>query len=362
MHDPAHRPLGGVFEATHGVADLESASSYWQLFGFRPGPRGEADADTAMDLYGVPSAVRSLRMYHGRSDHGLLRLMQWQNPTGPGVGAEPLRTPGGRWTVQMTTALLELQSHAELADEAGELIHIVFSAKQVFGGTPDGGRHVVPFHDRLPLIREAVVTRGESRQVFFERHGYTVPHYGALVDARFMASQFTHVGLIHHGDPGLLDFYDRGLGLLRVTDGHVSGDEDPGGKKIFGRADGETTAVYDFDDTRSGPTPAQARSGRLKIAVFDPATAVRAGIDPGSAPERTATGRLGPSSYSYRVADLAGMRAQVADAGATSVTGIRRNEFGEPSLSFTAPDGHTWLLVGAHPTPLDTAPDVRDRR
>ncbi|MCF2531506.1 hypothetical protein [Yinghuangia soli] len=345
MHHPDHRPVGGVFEATHGVTDLENAAEYWQLFGFRPGPYGEADADTAQSLYGVPSAVRSLRMYHGCSDHGLIRLMEWAEPLGPGAGTAPIRTPGGRWTVQMTTALLELQSHAELAEEAGESVRAVFSAKQVFGGGVADGPGVRPFHARLPLIREAVLARPDSRQVLFERHGYTVPHYGALVDARFPASQFTHVGLVHHGDPELLRFYDEGLGLLRVTDGHVSGDEDAGGKQIFERADGDTIAVYDFDDPRSGAEPARARSGRLKIAVFAPDTAVRDGVEPADAPRRTATGNLGPASFSYRVADVEGMAAQAARAGATRVTAVRPNEFGEPGCSFVAPDGHSWFLV-----------------
>jgi hypothetical protein len=51
------------------------------------------------------------------------------------------------------------------------------------------------------------------------------------------------------------------------------------------------------------------------------------------------------SLYVYRVRGLAAYHAKVKASAAHRVSAIRRNEFGEASFSFTAPDGHVFNLL-----------------
>jgi hypothetical protein len=53
------------------------------------------------------------------------------------------------------------------------------------------------------------------------------------------------------------------------------------------------------------------------------------------------------SLYTYRVRDLADHLARVLAGGATDVSEIAVNEFGEPTCTFTAPDGYVFALIGA---------------
>jgi hypothetical protein len=95
-----------------------------------------------------------------------------------------------------------------------------------------------------------------------------------------------------------------------------------------------------FDDPRSGPG-LEAVSGRLLLR--------RIPSDVARSPDlmdRSRPGCLGLSLYTYRVRDLAAYHARVAASGARELTPVQANEFGEPSFSFRAPDGHAWTLVG----------------
>ena len=44
--------------------------------------------------------------------------------------------------------------------------------------------------------------------------------------------------------------------------------------------------------------------------------------------------------------DTTAYHAKVKASQATQVTAVLKNEFGELSFSFRAPDGHSWALVG----------------
>jgi uncharacterized glyoxalase superfamily protein PhnB len=58
---------------------------------------------------------------------------------------------------------------------------------------------------------------------------------------------------------------------------------------------------------------------------------------------------LGASLYTLRVSDLDEYRRRVGEGGATEVTAIVENEFGERSFSFVAPDGFFWTFIEASP-------------
>ncbi|MDW8259680.1 MAG: hypothetical protein RML32_09585, partial [Gammaproteobacteria bacterium] len=68
--------IGGLYEAGVGVPDLEASCADFAAYGCRPGPAGALDAAAARRLYGVDSALRSVRLLHGAADHGGIRLMQ----------------------------------------------------------------------------------------------------------------------------------------------------------------------------------------------------------------------------------------------------------------------------------------------
>jgi uncharacterized glyoxalase superfamily protein PhnB len=55
---------------------------------------------------------------------------------------------------------------------------------------------------------------------------------------------------------------------------------------------------------------------------------------------------LGYSLYTYRVRGIEKYREKVKASKATNVTEIHKNEFGEKSFSFTAPDGYFWTILG----------------
>jgi hypothetical protein len=326
---------GGLFELTVGTSNLTAAVKWWSRFGYRPGLSGELSSADALARYGVASAVRSIRLDHGTSDHGLIRLMEWERPISEGIGAVGLRALGSRWGAALTTALTDVATHCELADEAGDTnVHWVNSVRQ-----DPRGPATTPFLDDHIYVREMFVGRPESRQVLFQRYGYVNPSYGAVVDAAFPTSQVTHAGILTAGGVDEVLFYERGLGLLMTRDGSESTWKEKASRELFTLNEGERYLCWDFDDPRSSPDPSKWLSGRLKIICFD--------ADAPLADVRTQThlGHLGHTAYSWRVHDLDAALASVSAHGGRVESDSGPNEFGERTGRFVAPDGYDWLLI-----------------
>lgn len=344
-----HRPIAaaeepaavsGVYEIAIGCTDPAPLLRYWARFGYRAGPEGRLDADAARALYGVDSALRGIRLHHLDADHGLLRLLVWDRPRNEGLQLAPMKALGNRWGAMLTADVYDLANHAEDAVAAGLPVHYVEPQRQVIYATGDRG---TPFLDPVSGVREMLLLQPLTRQVLFQRYGYTLPLYGHVDEASpFRSSQVTHVGLVMQGGPELLAFYDATLGLLRVRDGHESTYADPAPRRVFGLAEGDRYVTTDFDDPRSSATDtSRSRSGRLKVVRFvggSPLPDLR---------DRSRAGSLGYSLYSLRVRDLDAYRARLVESGAREVTPVLVNEFGERSLTFTAPDGYAWALVEA---------------
>jgi hypothetical protein len=326
--------VGGLHELIHGVVSLDDAISWWGRFGYRVGPTGELSAGNALRTYGVRSAVRSVRLLHGDSDHGLIRLMQWEHPTGPGIGVAPLRALGSRWGAMLNTNLLAVQNHCEQADLAGQPQYWVPSVRQ-----DPAGQNAAPFLSDGIHVREMALCRGETRQVLFQRFGYSNPTYGAVVtEAAFPTSQVTHAGLVTVGDPETAGvfFYERALGLLKTRDGSVSGYDDVASRLLFELTPTESYRCWDFDDPTSAPEPAKWKSGRLKFIHFDEhrVNDVRA---------ETRLGALGLTAYSWRVTNV-GDALKACETHGGTVIGDGANEFAEHSARILAPDGHDLVL------------------
>jgi catechol 2,3-dioxygenase-like lactoylglutathione lyase family enzyme len=333
-------PIGGVHEIAIGCTDLAPLIEYWSRFGYRPGAEGRLDAARAGALYGVDSALRSVRLLHQDADHGLLRLMAWERPRNSGLQTASMRAIGNRWGAMLTADVYAIANHAEDAVAAGLPIRYVEPQRQVIYATGARGR---PFLDPVTGVRELLLIQPLTRQVMFQRYGYALPLYGRIDESSpFRSSQVTHAGMVIQGGPESLRFYDEALGLLRVRDGHESTYAELASRHVFELGMDERYVTTDFDDPRSsGTDPSQSRSGRLKVIRFVSATPLP------DLRELSRPGSLGYSMYSFRVRDLDEHRRRVLAGGATDVTLIQTNEFGERSLTFAAPDGYVWALVEA---------------
>ena len=206
--------FGGLHEVCVGVPDLDTAIADYAAYGCYPLARGTLTATESLARYGVNSALQSVRLGHQQSDHGLVRLMQWERPLNSGLGLGPnLRAVGSRWGVRVTRSVFNIVNHAERAREAGMPLALIQPLLAVIGEV-SGQRVARPFRDPIVGVREMVLLQPYYRQVFFERFGYDSPAYGQIDSTSLLAtSQHTHVGLmIADDDSHVLDFYDEVLG------------------------------------------------------------------------------------------------------------------------------------------------------
>lgn len=335
--------VGGLYEACVGVPDLVEAIAFFESFGCRVGRIATMPAARAERLYGVKSAVRSVRLVHQQADHGLVRLMQWDQPRNEGLGmAANLRCSGSRWGVRVTASTMNVANHAERAQEAGMAITMLPPQLAVIDEVSGRGAGL-PLRDPLVGVREMVLITPWTRQVIFERFGYSSPLYGQIdPHCLLQTSQHTHFGLmIASDDAQIFDFYEQVLGLQRMFDEQTPYENTRASRQIFGLEPGEGFHMVDFDDPRSGTALAERRSGKLKCVRF------AAGARIADLRDRSRAGSLGYSLYSWRVNDIEAMWKRVAAAGASGVSDVCEDEFGVRAFSFNAPDGYHCLLLQA---------------
>ena len=331
----------GLFEVCVGVPDLDTSVEYFASFGCSAGPRGSLPAAAAKRLYGVDSPLESVRLLHGTSDHGLIRLMHWDQPLNDGLGVEShLRCIGSRWGTRLTNNVLGIANHAQAALDAGEPIGIIDPLLDVIGEVA-GGAAARPFLDPIVGVREMVVVQPLYRQVFFQRFGYDSALYGSIATGSLLqTSQHTHCGLmVATDDHSVFDFYDQVLGLKRWMDAPTEYAKSRGGRAVYALPPGENFHIVDFDDPRSGHTRDDRRSGKLKCIRLPGNASIANKL------AQSRAGCLGYSAYTWRCGDVVAMRQRITAAGATDVSDVGTDEFGASSLSFVAPDGYYWILV-----------------
>lgn len=337
------RCFGGLHEVCVGVPDLHLAAADFTAYGCHPAESGVLDASSARALYGVDSAVRSLRLSHQQSDHGLVRLMQWDRPINDGLGlSDHLRCVGSRWGVRVTSSAFNILNHAERARQAGQPLALIEPLLAVIGEVSGTGA-AQPFRDPVMGVREMVLLQPHYRQVFFERFGYESPRYGHIdASSLLRTSQHTHFGLmIANDNPKIFDFYDDVLSLKRMLDERTPYENATGSRRIFGLEPGEGFHMVDFDDPASGPALHERRSGKLKCIRFAASARIEHKLD------RSRAGCLGYSLYCWRVDDIDAMRKKVGASGASGITPVQHDEFGRRSFTFFAPDGYHWMLLQA---------------
>jgi catechol 2,3-dioxygenase-like lactoylglutathione lyase family enzyme len=332
--------IEGIYEVCIGVSEPISVIQYWEQFGYRIGQVGELNATVAAKLYGVQSPLHAIRLYHQGADHGLIRLMIWQNATNQGLGMGSMKVRGNRWATTLTADLLGLLNHVEDAKSAGWAIRYTSPYWEVIYNQEKQNR---PFIDPAVGVREMLLLQPLTRQVIFQRFGYTVPQYGQINhNSAFRTSQFTHTGIIVQDDSKeTLKFYEEVLGLLRVrNEVETSYESSSAGRDIFDLNPGEKYIVTAFDDPRSSKSDyLTARSGRLYVIRFPEESNLESRF------EVSQPGSLGMCLYTYRVQGIDNYHQRVRQSNAQKVTEVVSNEFGEFSFSFVAPDGYFWTLV-----------------
>lgn len=332
--------IGGVTEVGIGAKDAEPLVKYFEGFGYRVGQTGEISASEAKKLYGVDSKLRSIRLLHQETDHGLIRLMIWEKPVNEGLQMSRMNVLGNRWGAMMTGDIYNLQNHAE---EAVAQKLPVFLVEPQRAEIYKLEKRPAPFLENYAVVREMCLIQPLTRQIMFQRFGYNLPLYGKINETSFFkSSQITHFGMVVYLNRENLDFYDKVLGLLRVRDAKdfESTYENPSSRAIFSLAKNQKYGATDFDDPRSSATnPQNARSGRLKIIWFSPDSNLENKF------EYSKPGSLGYSLYTYRVKNIEKYHQKIKASRARNVTEIQKNEFGEKSFSFIAPDGYFWTIL-----------------
>lgn len=340
MNQGQQTAIEGIYEVCIGVKEPISAIQYWELFGYRVGEVGELSQAEAFQLYGVNSSLRSIRLYHEYTDHGLLRLMIWQNPTNDGLGVGSMKVKGNRWVTTLTDDVLNILNHVEEAKAAGWAIKHTHPHWEVIYNKEKKNR---PFIEPAIGVREMLLLQPLTRQVLFQRFGYTLPHYGNInKNSTLKTSQFTHMGMVIQDDSKeILKFYDEVLGLLRVRDDvETTYESSLAGREIFDLQPGEKFFLTAFDDPRSSVTNLfAARSGRLYIIRFPD------DMNLNSQFEAAQPGCLGVCLYTYRVRGLDLLCDRIKASPVQKYTDIVTNEFGEQSFSFVAPDGYFCTLL-----------------
>ncbi|MEB3218866.1 MAG: VOC family protein [Nostocales cyanobacterium 94392] len=340
MTNKQKNEIQGIYEVCIGVIDAVSAIQYWHKFGYHIGDIGELTALASHKLYGVNSALRSIRLFHQNSDHGLIRLMIWENPINQGLGISSMKVKGNRWATTLTNDCLNILNHAESAKAAGEIIKYTNPSWEVIYNKE---RTIRPFIDEIVGVREMLLLQPLTRQVLFQRFGYNLPDYGNVKqNSAFKSSQFTHMGIIVQDDSKeILNFYEEVLGLLRVRDDvETSYESSVAGREIFDLQPGEKFIVTAFDEERSSITDLfAARSGRLYIIRFPESIQLKNQF------EKAQPGCLGMCLYTYRVSAIENYFQRIQSSSAKNITAIENNEFGEKSFSFTAPDGYFWTII-----------------
>jgi hypothetical protein len=328
MTQPANANFEGIYEIVVNVPQLAPAIEHWAALGYKPGQRGALTASQAQLLYGLAAAVESVRLIHGASRVGLIRLQQWSDPpVGPGLAISPLRLLGSRWSVHRAPDITPALAWGR-------------DLQRVAGATINGP--VV--HSQGPAkasINHAVLT-AHYRHVLMVRYGVDTPLYGTPEPTALLrCSAVCHAGIVVAPKAReTLDFYRR-LGFQRMSERRVNYDPESVATQMFPLHPGEALIEIDFDATRSRPGPGQL-PGRLRAFVLESA-------QPQAAPITTGPGILGYSDYSIRHDSLPAPSdsefANTCHALGAELLGRGVDEFGEMSARIRAPDGYSWLVL-----------------
>jgi catechol 2,3-dioxygenase-like lactoylglutathione lyase family enzyme len=337
--------ISGVYEVVLAVPDEKAALAHFALFGFREIARAQFSAAAANKFYRVNSALTAIRLQNGAIDsHGLLRLLIWEKPLGPGVGYAPPETIGQRLSVMMVSDIVRLDDVFKDARASGQAwlpITPVFA--DLFGqteGKPD-------LANRRVGVRESGVYGELFNHVFFQRYGYQIKGYGTInSEAVFPASEFTHHDFIIDGDMAqLTDYYRDVLGFVAEKDISIDGDWLEGPKKVFAMPDGGSHYYRGFVSPNN-------ICGKLKFFAPRDVRTDRA--------KHQRLGEQGITLHSLYSSQYPKVRRNILDSN-LKVLADAQNIFGERSILFVGPDGATWEVLDQNKlkTPVQNRPEIK---
>ena len=332
--DRPNTGISGVYEVMVGTKDAEVQIEYFAPFGFSVVKDVRLTAAEAKSVYGVDSALRSVRLQNANIDaHGLLRILEWAEPLGPGVGYAPPETVGQRMAVMRTEDIFRLfDVFSDLRVKSQEPW---LPTEPVYDDLYDMDQGVYTITNRRVGVREMGVYGEHFNHVFFQRYGYTIPGYGTIVDSTpLKTSEFTHHDFNVSGDlDEVTNYYETVLGLVSEDPVTIDGDWLAGPRIVFGMEPGESHYYKGFVSPND-------ISGKLKFfSARDPAF-----VRDRSANQRV--GELGITLHSFFSPKLE-MVHDLAVQNDLKPTDIIQNEFGERSFLFVGPDQVSWQILEA---------------
>ncbi len=328
----------GIHDIGVGVTAelLAGQLTFWRSLGYEPAQRGHLPAEHAEPLYGVASALDSTLLRHLQAPQGLVRLMCWDRPVGPGLQMAGLRTRGTRWSVHKTDDLLTVNSHAQTLRLQGREISIAGPVINARSARPLEAQR--PFESEVPCSYNLQIFQPLSQVVIMQRQHIDTSGYGTInPGALLRTSQACHLAIVIDGfHEAYARFYEQALGLRRSGVVRLGYEPTSVATIMFDLQPGEVLTEIDLDD----PCGPGAKPGRLRLFFVE-------GHEPLPDATRLAEpGNLGYSLYAYRTRDVHGVRDRVISAGAAMVTQILHDEFGLPSFCFRSPDGYYWQISG----------------
>ncbi|WP_416670352.1 VOC family protein [Egbenema bharatensis] len=321
--------ISGIFENCVGSQQEQFTLRYWAELGYRELKRGKLSAAAAHALYGHASNLTSIRLQNGNSsDHGLVRIMVWQQPRNPGLQKSHPFVIGSRWFASLVQDIYAV-ADAFNDDNANDGDWIV---TEPIRGIEFIGQPGTNFYQRFTGVREFFVIGSETRQAFFQRYNYTRPGYGVIDPASPLGvSEGTHSSIVT-ADHDTAAFYTDVFGLVPANNTRKrSGYQNPATRQILMLEDGNEFLLSSFSSPKTDVgvlqvyTPLYPTPNKLEFAQ---------------------PGVLGISLFTYQVENIHEFHDRVRRSNARSVTPMLSNEFNEPSFGLVAPDDITWVIIG----------------
>ncbi len=322
--------ISGVYEVMVGTSDASRQIKYFGEFGFKVSDSAVLTKEQALKIYGVPSALKSYRLQNGDIDsHGLLRLLQWQQPLGPGVGYTEPESIGSRMAVMKTSDIVRLYDVYKMLREKQEK----WLPTEPYFDDPlrINANSNLDFFKRPVGVRENAVYGDWFTHVFFQRYGYTIPGYGTInPNAPLKTSEFTHHDFFIRVDSmQQLQYLQTALGLKREKEPEIDGDWLKGPREVFMMPKG-------YSHWYVGYVSPNNICGKLKF--FMPR---------GAKPDRQANqrpGEMGITLHSFYTPNLS-MVYELVKKHNLKPGDIQNNEFGEKCFVFKGTEGSTWQII-----------------
>ena len=323
--------ISGVYEVVMGATNSNYTIQYFNEFGFTVIDSTQLSKAQSIALYGVASAAKIFRLQNGKIDsHGLLRIIEWEQPLGNGVGYAEPETVGQRMSVMLTSDIIRLEDIYKIL--RSQQLKWLPTVPIFDDPLRINKNNEISFFKRPVGVRENAVYGELFNHVFFQRYGYTIPGYGTINEnAPLKTSEFTHHDFMILVDSmQQLMYLQTALGLKAEREPTTDGDYLKGPKATFLMPDGYSHQYQGFVSPNN-------ICGKLKFFMASNKNKPNA-----SAHQRL--GEPGITMHSFYTPKLLYVHELVTKHG-LKPTGIQKNEFGEMSFLFRGPEGATWQII-----------------